>query len=117
MLSGVAARRIPPILIRSSSSFPVLADEVLFPLEMGEEAVEEEQPGGAARNRAADAGEVVKLAECPGEGGLPALVGPGDDGDALAALQPEIVGDHRGALCDELAGQRQVEGADGADVL
>ena len=65
---------------------------------MGEEAVEEEQAGAAARNRAADAGQVVELTEGPGEGGLSSLVGPGHDEDALTAFQAEVVGDHRLAL-------------------
>ena len=69
---------------------------------MGEEAVEEEQPGGAARDRAADAGQVVELAEGPGKGGLASLVGAGHDEDALATLQAELVGDYRLALRDEL---------------
>ena len=117
MLAGVAARRISPILHQVVLQLPAHLGEVLLPLEMGEEAVEEEQAGGAARDRAADAGQVVELAEGPGEGGLAALVGAGHDEDALAALQAEVVSDHRLARRDELVRQGQVEGAGGEDLL
>ena len=60
---------------------------------------------------------MVELAEGPGEGGLPALVGTGHDDDALGAVQVEVVGDYRRAPRDELVRQGQVEGADDADVL
>ena len=96
---------------------PAQRGQVLLPLEMGEQPVGQEQPGGAARHRAADAGQVVELAEGPGEGGLASLVGAGHHEDALASFQMEVVGDHGPAPRDELAGQGQVEGAGGADLL
>ena len=86
MLPPVAARRISPILHQVVFQLPAHLGQVLLPLEMGEQAVGQEQPGGAARDRAADAGQVVELAEGPGEGGLASLVGPGHDEDALAVL-------------------------------
>src|SRR5580704_8503026 len=84
---------------------------------MGEQAVEQGYASRTARYRAADAGEVVKLAEGPGEGRLASLVGPGHDEDALAARQAEVVGDHRLPPRHELAGQGQVEGVGGDDLL
>ena len=52
----------------------------------------------------------LAVAEGTGEGGLPALVRSGHDENPLAAFHAEVVGDHRGALRDQLAGQGQVEG-------
>ena len=62
-------------------------------------------------------GQVMELAECPGEGGLTALVGPGHDENPLGAIQGEAVGDHRLACGGELVRQGQVEGAGGAYFL
>jgi len=71
----------------------------------------------AAVSSASAAGQVVKLAEGPGKGGLPALVGSGDDEDPLGPGQGELVGDHRLALGHELVRQGQVEGVGGVDFL
>ena len=60
-------------------------------------------PGPGSR-----AGQIVELAEGPGEGGLAALVGPGDDEDPLPALQVEVVAT-TGCFGDELARQGQIE--------
>src|ERR1700748_1506604 len=84
---------------------------------MGEQAVGQEQPGGTARYRAADAGQVMELAEGPGKGGLASLVRPGHDEDALLSFRPAVLCAHWFALRDELAGQGQVEGVGGIDFL
>jgi hypothetical protein len=117
MLLPVASRRMVPTRIRSSSSFPVIAAR--------SSSCSKWVKIRSGRNRRAalpgtgqpTCGQVVELAEGAGEGGLPALVGAGHHEDPLAAVQAEVVGDHRLAPGGELARQGQVEGAGDADVL
>ena len=117
MLSGVAARRISPILIRSSSSFPLIAARSSSRSKWVKRRSGRNRRAALPGTGQPTRGQVVELAEGPGEGGLPALVGAGHDDDALGAVQVEVVGDHRRAPRDELVRQGQVEGAGGADVL
>src|SRR5262249_40556591 len=89
----------------------------LLTLEMGEEVVEEEELRISARHRAADAGEVMQLAEGASEGCFAALVRTADDDDPLLASQEEIIADDRGVGVDELFGQRQIEPFVNVDLL
>ncbi len=57
--------------------------DVLFPFEVREEAVKEKEPSFRARNRAAQAGQIMQLAEHARERRLAALVRAGNDEDAL----------------------------------
>jgi hypothetical protein len=82
---------------------------VLLAFEVGEQPVEQEQPRRAARHRAAQAGQVVQLAERARERGLAALVGASHHHDAFRVVEAEVVAHHWRALADQLAGQRQVE--------
>ncbi len=89
--------------------------DVFLLLEVGEDTVGQEQARAACRDRDAERGQVVQLTEHPCECRLAALVGAGDDEDPFAAGEAEVVGDDRGSLGNELAGERDVEAAlDGA---
>src|SRR6266700_3793048 len=83
--------------------------QVLACLKVREHPVEQEQLRLAARYWAADAGQVVQLAERPGKGRLAALVGTRDHKDPLRVLEVEIVAHHWPLLRDQLAGQGQVK--------
>src|ERR1022692_1530772 len=83
--------------------------EVLALLEMGEHLVEQEQLRLAARYRAADAGQVVHLADSPGESCLTALIRAGYDEDAFRVVQAEVIADYRPVLRKQNVGQRNIE--------
>lgn len=90
---------------------------VFFTLEMRVNPVRKEQPGPGARNGQAEGGEVMQLADGPGEGGLPALVRAGDNEDPFSPCRLKIIGDHRRLVADEFHGQCQVERVRGAGLL
>ena len=91
--------------------------EVLAPLEMSEHLVEQQQLRIAAGHQAPDAGEIVHLADSPGEGGLAALIGAGHDKNAFGAAQVEVVEDDRPVPRRQDVGQRDVECLAAQDVL
>src|SRR5439155_3541924 len=68
--------------------------QVLTPLEVCEQLVEEKGVRLHARYSAAEGSEIVQLAESASEGCLAALVRPRDDDQTLGILQREIVGDY-----------------------
>ena len=70
-----------------------------------------------AWHRATQAGQIMQLAEHAGERRLAALVGTGNDEDALRAGQKEIVGHDGSPFADELARQREVECLAAVDLL
>ena len=83
--------------------------DVLLPFEVREEAVKEEEPSFRAWDWATQTGQIMHLPEHPGERRLAALVGAGNDEDALRAGQKEIVGHYGSPFADELAREREVE--------
>ena len=76
----------------------------LLALEMGMDGVGEQQLRLGPRYEQAEAGELVKLAEGAGEGGLSALVRPRDDDDPLGTVEAEVVGHHGLVFARELLG-------------
>ncbi len=117
MLRRVAARRIFPILIRSSSSFPLIL-------------VRSSSRSKWVKRRS----NRNSRAALPGTGQptlarwwswpkvrakvvFPPWLGPVTTKIRSGSVQAEVVGDHRLALGDELVCQGQVEGLRGADFL
>ena len=84
---------------------------------MGEDLVGQEEARRAAWHRAAGAGQMVELAEGPGECRLAALVRPGDDEDPFGVAQVKFVADHWRAHGDQLGRERQVKGVASKDLL
>ncbi len=52
----------------------------------------------------------MELAEGAREGRLAALVGPGDDEDALGSVEAQVVADDRLPFAEQLVGEGEVEG-------
>jgi hypothetical protein len=117
MLLGVAVSSARWILMRSFSSLPVRLVMSSSRSKMREDLVGQEKAGFAAGNRDACAGQVVELAESPGERRLAALVRPGDDEDPFRAAEAELVGDNGAAAGDQPGREGQVEGIAGEDLL
>src|SRR6266536_3249881 len=117
MLEPVACWRISGTRSSSSSSLPLSVARSSSRSEVREDAVGQEQGRLEARDGAAQAGQVMQLAEHPREGGLAALIGAGHHQDALRPLQREVVAHHRCALADELVGQGDVERAERVGLL
>ena len=87
----------------------------LLLLEMGEDAVHQEQPGLPTWHRATEARQVVPLGHRSGERGLAALIGARDHQDPFLRVQVEVVAYDRGALGHQLAGQGQIEAVETVD--
>jgi hypothetical protein len=70
-----------------------------------------------AGNQEAEAGQMVKLTERPGECGLTAVVGAGDHEHPLGSLEVEVIADDGPAVAEELGRQRDVERVGGDGLL
>ena len=84
--------------------------DVLLPLEVGVDAVGQEQPRLAAGDRQAEAGQVVQLSEHARERRLAAVVRPADDEYPLGSVELEVVARPPcAASAHQLVRQRDVE--------
>ena len=117
MLSPVARLMISRIPTSSSSSFPLEGREVLLLLEVREHLIGKEETRLLRGNDEAEAGEVMQLAEHPGEGSLPALVRTRHDDDPLGIHEVERVAHHVRPIEHELVGQGDIERVVGEDLL
>ena len=71
MLSEVASDNVSCNRTRSSCSFASQIVNVAHLPQMGEQPIEEEEPGARSGDRAAERGEIMQLAERSGERRLP----------------------------------------------